>query len=308
MIHDLLKKYIWLVQLFTRAGDRGLTFEEVKDRWEERWDEDDYPRRTFVRHRDAIENLFGIRIVCDRSTNRYSIPRSDEISDTDETSAWLINAFTLNSLLSMSKERLSGRVSLEDIPSGQRWLTTIMDAMENNSTLSLEYRKYRSDEDETLTVRPYAVKEADRRWYLVGWCEERRGMRVYALDRIHGLTATGRTFRMSKSFDVDELFYNSFGIYLPDDGQKAVTIRFRATELEAHYLRDLPLHQSQKEAKDGTFSIRVIPNTSLLLELCRRGDRIEILSPQDIRDKVADEHRKAAALYDETTKQKQKQQ
>lgn len=298
MVTELLQKYIWLVQTFIRAGGRGLSLEEIADKWEDRFD-NAYSRRTFNNHRAAIEDVFGIRIECNRSTNRYYIEYSDDVSDEQAESAWLINTFTVNNMLALAKERLSGRVSVDDIPSGHRHLTGIMEAMTENSEIEIRYRKYTSSETEIFTLRPYAVKEASRRWYVVAYCIEREAIRVYGLDRVAEMTVTGKKFRMPEDFDVEELFATSFGIYIPDG--KGRTITFRATEREAKYLRDLPIHSSQKEIRtrgDGVvFEIFVCPNTDLIMEFCRRGDRIEVLSPSDIREAVAGELRKAAEQY-----------
>lgn len=298
MVTELLKKYIWLIQTFIRAGENGLSLEEVADKWEERFDSD-YSRRTFNNHRDAVEEVFGIHIGCNRSTNRYFIRYSEDVSDENAQTAWLINTFTVNSVLALGKERLSGRVSVEDIPSGHRHLTGIMEAMTENSEIQIRYRKYTSSETETFTIRPYAVKEASRRWYVVAYCMERKAIRVYGLDRVAEMTATGKKFRMPEDFDVDELFATSFGTYIPEG--KGRTITFRATDKEAKYLRDLPIHASQRETRSKesgvVFEIFVCPNTDLIMEFCRRGDRIEVLSPADIRETVACELRKAAEQY-----------
>ena len=72
MVAELIDKYIWLIQTLIDAGDRGLSLGEIADRWEDRYDEF-YPRRTFNNHRAAIEEIFGIEIGCNRSTNRYYI-------------------------------------------------------------------------------------------------------------------------------------------------------------------------------------------------------------------------------------------
>ena len=143
MVSELLKKYIWLVQTFVRAGERGLTLQELAGRWELRFG-GDYPRRTFNNHREAIDELFNIRIECDRGTNRYYIAGTADVQDETAAAAWIINTFTVNELLSLSKERLSGRVSVEDIPSGQRFLTSVLEAMTEDSELKISYRKYSS--------------------------------------------------------------------------------------------------------------------------------------------------------------------
>ena len=299
MVTELLQKYIWLVQTFIRAGQSGLSLSEIEDRWESRFDLP-YSRRTFNNHREAVEDVFGIRIECNRSSNRYYIDYSEDVSDENAESAWLINTFTVNNILSLGKQRLSGRVSVEDIPSGHLYLTGIMEAMTEGVEIKIDYQKYTSASAETLTLRPYAVKEFAKRWYLIAFCIERDGLRVYGLDRIRSLMATDTTFKMEKGFDVEELFATSFGIYLPEG--KARTITFRSSEKEARFLRDLPLHKSQKELerKDGyvTFSIFVCPDRNMLMEFYRYGSSIEVLSPSDIRKEIAAELSSAAKLYE----------
>lgn len=298
MVTELLEKYIWLVQTFIRAGEHGLSLEEITDKWEMRFDSD-YPRRTFNNHRDAVEEVFGIEIGCNRSTNRYFIKAGENISDESAENAWLINTFTVNNMLRLSKEKLQGRVSVEDIPSGHMHLTEVMEAMTENLEVVMEYHKYTSEESETLTIWPYAVKEFAKRWYIIAYCKEREDLRVYGLDRVKNMKVTGKKFRMKNGFDVDELFATSFGIYLP--GGKGQTITFRCSEREAKFLRDLPIHRSQEEVrKDGDnviFSIFVCPDKNLIMEICKHGSRIEILSPAEVRDAVREELAKALAQY-----------
>ena len=298
MVTELLQKYIWLVQTFIRAGEHGLSLEEITDKWEMRFDSD-YPRRTFNNHRDAVEEVFGIEIGCNRSTNRYFIKAGENISDESAENAWLINTFTVNNMLRLSKEKLQGRVSVEDIPSGHMHLTEVMEAMTENLEVVMEYHKYTSEESETLTIWPYAVKEFAKRWYIIAYCKEREGLRVYGLDRVKNMKVTGKKFRMKNGFDVDELFATSFGIYLPED--KGQIITFKCSEREAKFLRDLPIHRSQEEVrKDGDnviFSIFVCPDKNLIMEICKHGSRIEILSPAEVRDAVREELAKALAQY-----------
>ena len=299
MVTELLQKYIWLVQTFIRAGEHGLSLEDISDKWEMRFDSD-YSRRTFNNHRAAVEEVFGIVIGCNRSTNRYFIKAGEDISDENAENAWLINSFTVNNMLRLSKEKLQGRISVEDIPSGHMHLTEVMEAMTENLEVVMEYHKYTSEESETLTIWPYAVKEFAKRWYIIAYCKEREGLRVYGLDRVKSMEVTGKKFKMKSGFDVDELFATSFGIYLP--GGKGQTITFRCSEREAKFLRDLPLHSSQEEVrKEGDsviFSIFVCPDKNLIMEICKHGSRIEILSPAEVRDAVREELKKALAQYE----------
>ena len=298
MVTELLQKYIWLVQTFIRAGENGLSLEDITDKWEMRFDTS-YSRRTFNNHRAAVEEVFGISIGCNRSTNRYFIKSGEDLADDNGESAWLINSFTVNNMLRLSKEKLQGRVSVEDIPSGHLYLTQVMEAMTENLEVIIDYHKYTSSESETLTIHPYAVKEYAKRWYIIAYCKERDGLRVYGLDRVRNIDVTGKKFRMMTGFDVDELFATSFGIYLP--GGKGQTITFRCSESEAKFLRDLPIHRSQEELrKEGDsviFSIFVCPDKNLIMEICKHGNRIEIISPIEVREAVKEELTKALEQY-----------
>ena len=156
MVSELIGKYIWLIQTLTAAGDRGLTLQEIDGKYSRRYGQT-YSRRTFNNHRLAVEEIFGVDIECDRKTNRYHIPFCEDVLDNDESIGWLVNTFTVNSLLSLGKERLSGRVSVEEIPSGQKYLTAIMQAMEDGKELEIVYGKYSSDSSETLPKREEPV-------------------------------------------------------------------------------------------------------------------------------------------------------
>ena len=301
MVPELIDKYIFLVQTFVEAGDRGLSLEEVSRRWEDRYGQA-YPRRTFLNHRAAIEEVFGISILCDRSTNRYRIDRGESAVDKREALDYLINTFTVNSLLTLGKERLSGRVSVEDIPSGQKWLTAVMQAMLEGDVLRITYKKYRSEEEDIRLIHPYAVKEFAKRWYLVAWSLTNQALRVYALDRTLSLERTGERFRMPRGFDVDELFDASYGIYLRSEGEEPVLVKLRTTLRESAYLQDLPLHPSQRlvgmEGDRCIFALRLVPNPNFVMDLCKHGDRLEVLEPLSLRETVREEFKKALQLYE----------
>ena len=302
MVSELIDKYIWLVQTFIDAGPQGLSLQELSRRWTDRYGGSEYPRRSFNNHRAAIAEVFGIEISCNRSTNCYYIDAGESAVDKRQSVDWLINTFTVNSLLSLGKERLSGRVAVEDIPSGQKFLVPVMQAMLDDAVMELRYHKYMSEDEEVRHIRPYAVKEYAKRWYIVAFSEEADALRVYAMDRIISIVPTGEKFKMPREFKVDEMFEASYGIYPPED-EPPVLVTVRTTPREAAYLKDLPIHPSQVylgEDNDGRslFIFRVIPNPDLVMELCKRGSRLEVLSPEALRQQVIDELHNALKMYE----------
>jgi len=301
MVPELIEKYVFLVQTFVEAGSRGLSLREVQDKWENRYGTP-YARRSFLNHRAAVEEVFGIVISCDRSTNRYRIDRSESAVDRRAAVDYLIDTFTVNSLLTLGKERLGGRVAVEEVPSGQKYLTTLMQAMLDNAVLRLTYKKYLSEEADVRIIRPYAVKEFEKRWYVVAFSEGQGALRSFALDRVVSLERTGETFRMPAGFNVDQLFESSYGIYLPEEGQTPVLVKLKATPREAAYLKDLPLHPSQLLVEEhpaySLFALRVIPNPNLVMDLVRRAGPLEVLEPEGLRKAVRQALDKAIQTYE----------
>ncbi|MBQ9184422.1 MAG: WYL domain-containing protein [Bacteroidales bacterium] len=294
MIPELINKYIWLIDVFSKASPRGLPLEQILSRWESRWGEP-YNRRSFFNHRSAILDIFGIDIKCNRGTKLYYIDFED-LENNKSKASWLIDSFTVNSLLSLSKEGLAGRVSVEAVPSGQKWLMSLMNSMLANEELEISYQKYTGEPLHKRLVLPYALKEYSKRWYLVALEKSQKTIRVYALDRIKDVSPTGKNFRFPDDFDVDVLFRDSFGIYAAEH-KDLRHIVLKATEREAAYLRDLPLHHSQKETEPGMFSLDVAISDDLVIELLSRGNRLEVLEPRELRDRLSLEFQNAAKLY-----------
>lgn len=303
MVTELIARYIWLLQAVMDAGDAGLTLGEVIGRYRSRFGET-LTRRTFANYRSGVEEVFGVGIICDRSTNRYMIDRDSRMSGSG-ASEWLIDSFAVNSLLERGKEALSGRIELEPVPSGQRFLTRIMEAMLEGRRLSVEYRKYSSAAPERLTVLPYALKEDKRRWYLYGHCIERGALRCYALDRFISMEMLPDSFTYPENFNLGELLATSFGTYIPREGEKGCTVEFRARGVQAKYISDLPVHHSQKllktEGEWTYFSIFVSPDSDdLYFELRKYGSAIEVLSPGKVRRRLRDEALAVMGIYGET--------
>ena len=62
----LFKEYIWLVNTIHSA--KRISLAEINERWQRTEMSEGMPlsRTTFNRHKDAIEDIFGIYIDCDR--------------------------------------------------------------------------------------------------------------------------------------------------------------------------------------------------------------------------------------------------
>ena len=139
MAKDLFNKYIWLVDTIYRTQE--ISFDEINERWM-RTDMSNgkkLPLRTFHNWRDAIEQIFDINIECNRHNGySYYIENTDDIKE-GSLRSWLLNTFAVNNLINESYH-LKDRILFENIPSGQQFLSPIIEAM-RDSGMSLDSAK-----------------------------------------------------------------------------------------------------------------------------------------------------------------------
>ena len=120
---------------------------------------------------------------------------------------------------------------------------------------------------------------------------ENNRKRIFSLDRIKNLSLIDKSFTYPKDFVPADYFHDVFGIVAGVERKiKNIVIRTYA-ELPG-YLRSLPIHHSQKEleTKDGhtDFSLRLVPTFDFIQELLLHRDQLEVLTPESLREKVAE--------------------
>ncbi len=286
-----LNRYIWLVDTLVRAGQRGLTFEEINDKY--RYNDSisnggEYALRTFHDHRKVVEELFGIEIVCNRSDNRYYIRDTDDIKSPGYFRKWLLETISLNNTIAANK-RLRDRILLEEVPSTTPALVPLLSAMRENITVNFQYHPFDKDVVNPYNdFQPWTLKMYKRRWYVYGSVPE-KGLRIFSLDRISDVEPTGQFFRLPEDFDAEAVFFGTFGAYVTvkDEPQ---TILIKTDEWQAKYLRSLPLHKSQEEVERtpeySIFSLFVKPTYDLKQEILTMNIHAEVLAPAAFRKEI----------------------
>lgn len=259
-------------------------------------------RSTFNRHRDAILDMFGVIIECDKKDGfRYYIYNA-EVLEEDTIQNWMLSTLSVNSILSESKG-VYDRILLEQIPSDGENLHKFIDAMKRGVRIKVGYRKYGSAETKSImTLEPYFVKLFKRRWYaLVKFPDPTGQLFTLAFDRIVSLEVTEDKYIYDKDFDPAGWFRNCYGI-VRDQDVPVEKVVIRAFGYEANYLRDLPFHPSQKEIaiEEGysDFELTLSPTADFWTPLLSRGAAIKILQPQWLVDEIKRQHLEAAKLYE----------
>lgn len=288
MAKELFNRYVWLIDLLQRYG--RLTRREIDELWMRSEYSEGKPmaRRTFMNYRQAIQEMFDVNIECDPSTYEYYI-EDPEALEGSGARVWALNTLSVNTLLNESQE-LRDRIVLENIPSGQKFLRQVFEAMKESRMVWLSYHSFRRITGSRTLVAPYFVKLFRQRWYVVGLPAEERRIKTYALDRVTSLELSDRTFVYPEGFEPADYFKGCFGITYGEQPAEEVVLRVSA--LQANYLRTLPLHESQVESERGdshsVFRYRLKITPDLVQELYALSFwQAEVLAPQSLREAVA---------------------
>lgn len=185
---------------------------------------------------------------------------------------------------------------------GRENMPPLYEAILSRKAVRINYQEYLTEPQEK-NLSPYLLKEYNRRWFVVAYHHEARQLWTFPLDRI---------------IDVIELsltpFYNAphlqplrwldpiIGVIRPQKEQP-VTIKLRTTPLQACYLRTKPLHRTQTEissvnALRAEFTLTLIPNPELEMQLLSFGDAVEVVEPVSLRERMAARIKKTMALYE----------
>ena len=114
-VPSLFKEYIWLVNTIKRA--HRISFAEIQEKWldTEMSGGVEFARSTFNRHKDAIQDIFGINIDCDRKGGYKYYIANEKVLREDTVQNWIVSTMSVNDVISDSKA-LHDRIVLQQIP------------------------------------------------------------------------------------------------------------------------------------------------------------------------------------------------
>jgi proteasome accessory factor C len=101
----------------------------------------------------------------------------------------------------------------------------IVDAARRRQRVRFRYLKPDADAPEDRTVDPYTVVYAEGQWYVVGWCPERDGVRVFRVDRVLEVSVPGdAAFDAPADFELAD--YVSDGRVYSAESETEVVVRY----------------------------------------------------------------------------------
>lgn len=300
MKRDLFRRYVWLVDTIRHATK--ITYEEISNLWKNstlNTDHSPLALRTFHNHRDAIENLFGIRILCDRSDHhRYYI--ADNNMEPTKLKVWMLQTLSLSNMIEASGN-VENRIVLDMTPDERFGLSTAIEAMKKNFKLNLVYSIPTAGNRTEFIIGPYCVRFWNNNWYLLGKCDDTGEMLVFDFARILSIVMLKEPFVYDSGFSPSEFFRNYYGMEITPD-LNPVQIRIKVYGKTRDIIRTLPLHVTQKEIladfDSSIFEYFFVPSPDFKQTVLSMGTDVEVISPLELRREIKDQILRMASCYE----------
>jgi predicted DNA-binding transcriptional regulator YafY len=179
----------------------------------------------------------------------------------------------------------------------QETLAQVSQAAQERHYIEIDYYTMNRRELTHRRVAPYKLWFYDETFYLIGYCELRRTMRVFAVERIETIRLLEEAFAAPPDFDAEAFMRKSFGVFQGDP----VAVRIRFSPEAAGYVREKIWHPSQTllALEDGglMFSAEVAGIEEITFWVLRWGADATVLEPPALRRAVARQARAMLANY-----------
>jgi predicted DNA-binding transcriptional regulator YafY len=135
-------------------------------------------------------------------------------------------------------------------------------------------------------VDPYRIWFFNGTFYMIGYCHQRRGIRIFAVDRIKMLHQTKESFEIPEDFDFEEFMRPSFGVFQG----KGVKVRIWFAPDAAGYIKEKIWHDTQQiiSQKDGSilFEADVAGTQEIKFWVMGWGSNALVLEPIELRNQI----------------------
>lgn len=178
--------------------------------------------------------------------------------------------------------------------------TPLFNAIVDKQPLKLTYQSFRMDCEETIIVHPYYLKQYNKRWFLIAWNDEYNFMANYAFDRIKGIADANVAY---KPTDVDffDYFDEMIGVS-KDTRTEPQIVKLWVSPAQWPYIKTKPLHGAtqhllSQDEHGAVITIEVYLNYELEQLLLSFGEKVKVLEPIELRDRIKQRLTEAAKNY-----------
>lgn len=184
---------------------------------------------------------------------------------------------------------------------GKDLFRQLFSAIHYRQVLRVAYQDFKSGSPYELTFHPAYLKQYNNRWFALGLVAEWPYPTAnLALDRIRSAETAADIPYSVPEVDWQEYFDDLIGVTRYENAS-LTRIKLWCAPDTAPYILTKPLHGSQRTISQDeaglTLSIEVYPNPELYSLLLSFGERIRVLSPEEVQAELAQKLRAALKGY-----------
>jgi proteasome accessory factor B len=160
-------------------------------------------------------------------------------------------------------------------------------AIEKKTKVSMRYHSFFEGQIIDVELCPYHLMYNRRAWYVLGFSDLHKSVRMFKLNRIRELKSTEKCFVGSESFDLYDFFGRAWSM-IPEG--KIYNIKLRFLPMVANNVAEVQWHSTQKVThnRDGsaTIEFRVDGLREIAWWILGYGDQVQVLAPKALRNNV----------------------
>lgn len=298
-----LYDFIWLLEKFRNGAT--YRFEELKKKYD--YDQRIYgwelTQSTLKRRLDDLLSYVGAYIHYVRRLHLYVFENREEFF-ANQTKTTMVSAFAARITIADESAVLQHQIQMPEMKNGEL-LIPLLEAIRKKLVVKIIHKGHNKTEASERIVYPLGLRLFDGRWY-VTVCELLPDgtfqFRTFGLDRILTIELTNERYTFKGEFDIQQYFANYYGVLTKpsegfDDEPQEVVIR--TFGVLPKYLRDKPLHHSQKElttegkgqgADYVDFSLYLVISKDFISELYSRMENLEVIKPESLKQSLRNLH------------------
>jgi proteasome accessory factor C len=156
-------------------------------------------------------------------------------------------------------------------------LQRLQDAAADDERVEIDYYSFARDEMTTRVIDPWRVFHAFGTWYVAAWCHRAEAERLFRVDRVRAVRATGEHFDPESRTDDESRDL----VYRPRPDDPRVTLWLAPT---AEWVVESHPHESASRARDGSWKVVLAVSEPTWLErlLLALGPDARVVDPADL--------------------------
>ncbi|QZT35171.1 WYL domain-containing protein [Caldalkalibacillus thermarum TA2.A1] len=178
------------------------------------------------------------------------------------------------------------------------FLSTIIQAILSQQTIEARYHTQSRNVTTVRAIDPYYLIPREHRFYLIGYCHQKKAIRTFRLSRFLEVNILDQTFEKD-DFNLKAYLKDTWSI---ERGEKRIAFKVKFSPRVARYVKEEEMFVKPKltDLEDGSllFEVTLNHDREFLQWLMGYGAEAEILEPQSYRRKMKELLQRWLGVYD----------